>query len=104
MEETRNFLGLYDRAYLAGKNQTYERVRKVNGQTVRSEKQAKGYDLEGVIHRRELELRERLGNRILRSFKEAAPQIEDVQLEKICQIFLKAIKSVFSSSFQKPAT
>ena len=63
MEETRNFLGLYDRAYSAGKNQTYERVRKVNGQTVRSEKQAKGYDLEGVLHRRELELRERLGNR-----------------------------------------
>ena len=89
MEETRNFLGLYDRAYLAGKNQTYERVRKVNGQTVRSEKQAKGYDLEGVIHRRELELIERLGNRILRSFKEAAPQIEDVQLEKNLPDFSK---------------
>ena len=49
---------------------------------MRSEKQAKGYDLEGMFHRRELELRERLGNRILRSFKEVAPQIEDVQLEK----------------------
>lgn len=75
MKETRKFLGLYNRAYSAGKNQMYERVRRVNGQTVRSEEQAKGYDLEAALRRRELELRERLGNQILRKFKEEVPRI-----------------------------
>lgn len=82
LQETKDFLGLYEGAYSAEKNRTYERFRKVGGQTIRTETQTKGYDIEAVLKRREMELRERLGNRILRSFKEAAPQIVDAQLEK----------------------
>lgn len=82
LKETREFLKTYEGVYSAEKNQVYEKLRKVDGQTIRTLAESKGYDLEHHMARRVMDLRERLANKILRSFKEAAPQIQDVQLEK----------------------
>ena len=82
LKETREFLETYEGVYSAEKNQIYEKLRKVDGQTIRTLAESKGYDLEHHLARRVMDLRERLGNNILRSFREAAPQIHDVQLEK----------------------
>ncbi|WP_316606329.1 MobP2 family relaxase [Streptococcus pluranimalium] len=82
LKETREFLKTYEGVYSAEKNQVYEKLRKVDGQTIRTLAESKGYDLEHHMARRVMDLRERLANNILRSFKEAAPQIQDVQLEK----------------------
>ncbi|MFS6086663.1 MobP2 family relaxase [Streptococcus agalactiae] len=82
LKETRDFLKTYEGVYSAEKNQVYEKIRKVDGQTIRTLAEAKGYDLEHHLARRVMDLRERLANNILRSFREAAPQIQDVQLEK----------------------
>lgn len=82
LKETREFLETYEGVYSAEKNQIYEKLRKVDGQTIRTLAESKGYDLEHHLARRVMDLRERLGNNILRSFREATPQIHDVQLEK----------------------
>ncbi len=82
LKETREFLKTYEGVYSAEKNQVYEKLRKVDGQTIRTLAESKGYDLEHHMARRVMDLRERLSNNILRSFKEAAPQIQDVQLGK----------------------
>lgn len=82
LKETREFLKTYEGVYSAEKNQVYEKLRKVDGQTIRTLAESKGYDLEHHMARRVMDLRERLANGILRSFKEAAPQIQDIQLEK----------------------
>lgn len=82
LQETREFLKTYAGVYSSEKNQVYEKIRKVDGQTIRTLAESKGYDLEHHLARRVMDLRERLANNILRSFKEAAPQLQDVQLEK----------------------
>lgn len=82
LSETRDFLSTYEGVYSAEKNRVYEKMRKVDGKIIRKLAKSKGYDLESVLARRELELRERLANRLLRTFKEAAPQVRDGQLEK----------------------
>ncbi len=82
LQETRDFLKTYEGVYSTDKNQVYEKIRKVDGKTIRTLAESKGYDLEHHLARRVMDLRERLGNNILRSFREAAPQIHDVQLEK----------------------
>ncbi|HGD5784774.1 TPA: MobP2 family relaxase [Streptococcus agalactiae] len=87
LKETREFLLAYEGVYSAEKNQVYEKLRKVDGQTIRTLAESKGYDLEHHLARRIMDLRERLANNILRSFKEAAPQIQDVQLEKNLENF-----------------
>ena len=87
LEETKQFLQTYQGAYSTEKNQVYEKIRKVDGKTIRTLAQSKGYDIDQVLSRRVLELRERLANRILYSFKEDVPQIPDVQLEKNLRTF-----------------
>lgn len=87
LKETREFLETYEGVYSAEKNQVYEKLRKVDGKTIRTLAESKGYDLEHHLARRVMDLRERLANNILRSFKEAAPQIQDVQLEKNLENF-----------------
>ncbi|MBO4108823.1 hypothetical protein J5583_01300 [Streptococcus suis] len=87
LKETKDFLQTYEGVYSAEKNHTYEKIRRVDGKTVRSLAQSKGYNLEVLIARRELDLRERLANNILRHFKEAAPQIQNPQLEKNLENF-----------------
>lgn len=87
LEETKQFLQTYQGSYSAEKNQVYEKIRKVDGKTIRTLAQSKGYDLDQVLSRRVLKLRERLANRILYSFKEDVPQIPDVQLEKNLRTF-----------------
>lgn len=82
LKETREFLETYEGVYSAEKNQVYEKIRKVDGQTIKTLAESKGYDLEHHLACRVMELRERLANTILRSFKEAAPQIQDIQLGK----------------------
>lgn len=82
LQETRELLKTYAGVYSAEKNQVYEKIRKVDGQTIRTLAESKGYDLEHHLARRVMDLRERLANNILQSFREAAPQIQDVQLEK----------------------
>ncbi|HEN7668424.1 TPA: hypothetical protein U7L89_000152 [Streptococcus agalactiae] len=82
LQETREFLKTYQSVYSAEENQVYEKIRKVDGKTIRTLAESKGYDLEHHLARRVMDLRERLANNILRSFREAAPQIQDVQLEK----------------------
>lgn len=82
LQETREFLKTYEGVYSAETNQVYEKIRKVDGKTIRTVAESKGYDLEHHLARRVMDLRERLANHILRSFREAAPQIQDIQLEK----------------------
>ncbi|MCC9885512.1 hypothetical protein HK151_12455 [Streptococcus agalactiae] len=81
LQETREFLQTYEGAYSAEKNQSYEKLRKVDDQVIRTQGLSKGYDLDKFVARRETELRERLANRILRSFREKPPHILDNQLE-----------------------
>ena len=82
LQETRDFLKTYEGVYSTEKNQVYEKIRKVDGKTIRTLAESKGYDLEHHLACRVMDLRERLGNNILHSFREATPQIHDVQLEK----------------------
>lgn len=82
LQETREFLAAYEGVYSAEKNQVYEKIRKVDGKTIRTLAESKGYDLEHHLARRVMVLRERLANNILRSFREATPQIQSLQLEK----------------------
>lgn len=82
LKETKDFLQSYEGVYSAEKNQSYEKVRKVDVQTIRSRALSKGYELEKLLAKRDSELRERLANNILRAFREAAPQIQNFQLEK----------------------
>ena len=77
LQETRDFLQTYEGAYSAEKNQTYEKLRKIDGQVIRTQATSKGYDLDQLIARREAELRERLANRILRSFRETPPKFQN---------------------------
>lgn len=77
LQETRAFLQNYEGAYSAEKNQTYEKLRKIDGQVIRTQATSKGYDLDQLIARREAELRERLANRILRSFRETPPKFQN---------------------------
>lgn len=77
LQETRAFLQTYDGVYSAEKNHTYEKIRKVGGQVIRTQATSKGYDLDQLVARREVELRERLANRILRSFRETPPKFQN---------------------------
>ncbi|MET3192149.1 UNVERIFIED_ORG: hypothetical protein ABID36_001108 [Streptococcus infantarius] len=77
LQETLAFLQTYEGAYSAEKNQTYEKLRKIDGQVIRTQGVSKGYDLDHLVARREAELRERLANRILRSFRETPPKFEN---------------------------
>lgn len=77
LQETRDFLQTYEGAYSAEKNQTYEKLRKIDGQVIRTQRVSKGYDLDHLVARREAELRERLANRILRSFRETPPKFQN---------------------------
>ncbi|HEL1185596.1 TPA: hypothetical protein TVN86_000736 [Streptococcus equi subsp. zooepidemicus] len=87
LQETREFLETYQGVYSAEKNQVYEKIRKVDGKTIRTLAESKGYDLEHHLARRVMDLRERLANTILKSFREASPQIQDIQLEKNLESF-----------------
>ncbi|MDO4667048.1 MAG: MobP2 family relaxase [Streptococcus sp.] len=82
LEEARDLLQTYEGVYSAEKNQVYEKIRKVDGKIIKTLAESKGYDLEHHLARRVMDLRERLGNNILRSFRESAPQIQDTQLKK----------------------
>lgn len=87
LQETKQFLKTYAGVYSAEKNQVYEKIRNVDGKTIRTLAESKGYDLEHHLARRVMDLRERLANNILRSFRDAAPQIQNVQMEKNLENF-----------------
>ncbi|WP_449457097.1 MobP2 family relaxase [Streptococcus suis] len=87
LQETREFLKTYQGVYSSEKNQIYEKIRKVDGKTIRTLAESKGYDLEHHLARRVMDLRERLANTILKSFREASPRIQDIQLEKNLESF-----------------
>lgn len=87
LQETREFLKTYEGVYSAEKNQVYEKIRKADGKMIRTLAESKGYDLEHRVARRVMDLRERLANHILRSFRKEAPHIQDVQLEKNLDTF-----------------
>lgn len=87
LQETRDFLQTYKGTYSAEKNQTYEKIRTVDGQVIRTQATSKGYDLDQLIAQREAELRERLANRILRSFREDPPHLPDNQLKNNVKTF-----------------
>ena len=82
LKETKDFLETYRGAYSAGKKSTYEKIRKLDGRVEKTQQEAAGYHLQQLIANREKELRERLANRILHLFRENAPEIADVRLEK----------------------
>ena len=75
LTETREFLASYEGVYSAEKNQAYEKLRYVNGKAIKQQVHSSGYDIEKLIQRREEELRERLGNQILKKFMEEVPRI-----------------------------
>lgn len=89
LTETREFLEMYEGVYSAEKNQPYKKLRYVNGKAVRSQGQSKGYEIEKLIHRREHELRERLGNQILRKFKQEVPKVANVEPKNNIEDFSK---------------
>lgn len=82
LKETKDFLETYRGAYSSGKKSTYEKIRKLDGRVEKTQQEAAGYHLQQLIANREKELRERLANRILHLFRENAPEIADVRLEK----------------------
>lgn len=70
-KETVDFLMTYQTAYTAEEvNQTYEKIRHVEGKEVKRIAKTKGFDVEEFLTKRELDLRERLGNRILEHMRE----------------------------------
>ena len=82
LKETKDFLETYRGAYSAEKKSTYEKIRKVDGRFEKTQQEAAGFHLQQLIASREKELRERLANKILHLFRENAPEIADVRLEK----------------------
>ena len=82
LKETKDFLETYRGAYSAGKKSTYEKIRKLDDRVEKTQQEAAGYHLQQLIASREKELRERLANKILHLFRENAPEIDDVRLEK----------------------
>lgn len=82
LKETKDFLETYRGAYSAGGKSTYEKIRKLDGRVEKTQQEAAGYHLQQLIANREKELRERLANKILHLFRENAPEIADVRLEK----------------------
>ncbi|AXQ79730.1 hypothetical protein DDV21_005470 [Streptococcus chenjunshii] len=99
LKETRDFLRTYEGVYSTEKNQVYEKLRKVDGKTIRTLAESKGYDFKHHLARRILDLRERLANNILRSFREAAPQIENVHLKKNLDDFSEGNQKMILEQF-----
>ena len=84
LKETRDFLETYGGVYSAEKNQVYEKIRKLDGKTIRTLAESKGYDLEHHLARRVMDLRERLANNILRSFRYDVSQLtENIQMKTL---------------------
>lgn len=75
IKETRTFLEEYRTAYSSDDHRSYERVRYVDGKAVKQTVSSAGYDMEKLLKRRENDLRERLGNAILKQFKEGVPRV-----------------------------
>lgn len=75
IKETRTFLEEYRTAYSSDDHRSYERVRYVDGKPIKQTVSTAGYDMEKLLKRRENGLRERLGNAILKQFKEGVPRV-----------------------------
>ena len=75
IKETRTFLEEYRTAYSSDDHRSYERVRYVDGKPIKQTVSTSGYDMEKLLKRRENDLRERLGNAILKQFKEGVPRV-----------------------------
>lgn len=75
IKETRTFLEEYRTAYSSDDHRSYERVRYVDGKPIKQTVSTAGYDMEKLLKRRENDLRERLGNAILKQFKEGVPRV-----------------------------
>ena len=79
LQKTKSLLQTYEEAYSAEKNQTDAKVRTIDDHVSRIQGVSKGYDVEQLVARREAELRERLANHILRSFREIPPKLKSSQ-------------------------
>lgn len=75
LRETRAFLEEYRTAYSSDEHRNYERVRYVDGKPIKQTVSSAGYDMDKLLKRRENDLRERLGNAILKQFKEGVPRV-----------------------------
>lgn len=75
IKETRTFFEEYRTAYSSDDHRSYERVRYVDGKPIKQTVSTAGYDMEKLLKRRENDLRERLGNAILKQFKEGVPRV-----------------------------
>lgn len=75
IKEARTFLEEYRTAYSSDDHRSYERVRYVDGKPIKQTVSTAGYDMEKLLKRRENDLRERLGNAILKQFKEGVPRV-----------------------------
>lgn len=75
IKETRTFLEEYRTSYSSDDHRSYERVRYVDGKPIKQTVSTAGYDMEKLLKRRENDLRERLGNAILKQFKEGVPRV-----------------------------
>lgn len=77
-QETLAFLMEFENAYTAKESdREYNKLRYVDGKKVVKTIETKGYQIEKIMEQREKELRERIGNRILRYFKEEPPLSDD---------------------------
>lgn len=77
LQETRRFLEVYHNVYSSDENKHYEKLRHIDGRLVRLQELSKGYQLEKLLVAREEDLRERLANKILASFRQEAPRIQE---------------------------
>lgn len=73
VQETKDFINMYESAYTGESGKSYEKKRYVNNKAVTSEAKSKGFDSEEIVEKRIAELKERLGNKVLQYMKENPP-------------------------------
>lgn len=93
-EETSSFLSMYETAYTSNSNKhEYEEVKNINGKKFKSQRQTTDYHKDQLMERRINDLRERLGNKVLKYVKENPPIIEEGQSKNFSVANIKYLTS-----------
>lgn len=91
-QESLSFLMEFENAYNTKENgREYNKLRFVDGKKQVSAATTKGYQIEKLMEEREKDLRERIGNRILRYFKEEPPLSKESNIENFSEKNQKSI-------------
>lgn len=77
-KETKNFLDEYETAYTSKNGgEIYEKLRYVNNNPHKQLSRKKGYNKDDLFQKRVVELRERIGNQVLKYMKETPPIVSN---------------------------